>query len=80
MSMSWVWGEKKKPIKNVEVETKNIPKPRKDTRLSLRVEIDVNHPENIKAVAAVLDSKIQFIMNEGINVHSARIMSIDVQS
>ena len=80
MSLSWVWGEKKKPLKTAEVETINIPKPRKDTRLSIRVEVDINHPENITAVAALLDSKLQFIMTEGVNVHSARIMDIDVQS
>ena len=31
MAMNWVWGEKKKALKKVEVETINIPKPRKDT-------------------------------------------------
>jgi hypothetical protein len=80
MAMNWVWGEKKKALKKVEVETINIPKPKKDTRLSVRVEVDVNHPENVKAFSAILDSKIQFIMPEGVNVHSARIMDIDVQS
>jgi hypothetical protein len=80
MAMNWVWGEKKKALKEVEVETKNIAKPRKDTRLSVRLEIDVNHPENVTAFGAVLDSKIQFIMTEGVNVHTAKIMHIDVQS
>jgi len=80
MAMNWVWGEKKKALKTAEVETINIPQPKKDTRLSIRVEIDVNHPENVKAFAAVLDSKIQFVMPEGVNVHSARIMHIEVQS
>ena len=80
MAMNWVWGEKKKALKKVEVETINMPKPKKDTRLSVRVEVDVNHPENVKAFSAILDSKIQFIMPEGVNVHSARIMDIDVQS
>ena len=80
MAMNCVWGEKKKALKKVEVETIKIPKPKKDTRLSVRVEVDVNHPENVKAFSAILDSKIQFIMPEGVNVHSARIMDIDVQS
>lgn len=80
MTPGWIWGEKKKPLKKAEVETINIPKPRKDTRLSIRVEIDVNHPDNVTAFAAVLDSKIQFVMSEGVNVHSARIMNIDVLS
>jgi len=80
MAMNWVWGEKKKALKEVEVETTNIPRPRKDTRLSVRLEIDVNHPENVPAFGAVLDSKIQFIMVEGVNVHTAKIMHIDVQS
>ena len=80
MAMNWVWGEKKKALKEVEVETISVPKPRKDTRLSIRLEIDVNHPENVKAFGAVLDSRVQFIMPEGVNVHSARIMDIDVQS
>ena len=35
MAMSWVWGEKKKALKELEVKTKNIPKPKKDTRLSI---------------------------------------------
>jgi len=80
MSLSWVWGEKKKALKEAEVETINIPKPRKDTRLSIRVEVDVNHPENVTAFAAILDSRLQFVMPEGVNVHSAKIMDIDVQS
>ncbi len=80
MAMNWVWGEKKKALKEAEVETINIPRQRKDTRLSVRVEIDVNHPDNIEAFAAVLSSKLQFVMPEGVNVHSATIMDIDVQS
>ena len=80
MSLSWVWGEKKKALKEAEVETINIPKPRKDTRLSVRIEVDVNHPENVTAFAAMLDSRLQFVMPEGVNVHSAKIMDIDVQS
>ena len=80
MSLSWVWGEKKKALKEAEVETINIPKPRKDTRLSVRIEVDVNHPENVTAFAAILDSRLQFVMPEGVNVHSAKIMDIDVQS
>jgi hypothetical protein len=80
MAMNWVWGEKKKPLKKAEVETINIPSPRKETRLSIRVEIDVNHPETVTAFAAVLDSKLQFIMPESVNVHTAKIMNIDVLS
>ncbi len=80
MAMNWVWGEKKKPLKEIEVETVNIPKPRKDTRLSIRIEVDVNHPENIKAFGAIMNSQMQFIAPENVNIHSARIMDIDVQS
>lgn len=80
MAMNWVWGEKKKALKKLEVETINIPKPRKDTRLSIRIEVDVNHAENIKAAGAILNSQIQFIAPEGVNIHSAQIMDIDVQS
>ena len=75
-----VWGEKKKALKEVEVETINVPAPRKDTRLSIRIEVDVNHRNNVKAFAAILDSQLQFIAPEGVNIHSARIMDIDVQS
>ena len=78
--MNWVCGEKRKALKEIEVDTISVPKHRKDTRLSIRLEIDVNHPENVQAFGAVLDSKIQFIMTEGFNVHTARIMDIDVQS
>jgi hypothetical protein len=80
MAMNWVWGEKKKALKKLEVETINIPKPRKDTRLSIRIEVDVHHAENVKAFGAILNSQIQFIAPEGINIHSAKIMDIDVQS
>ena len=80
MAMNWVWGEKKKALKEIEVDTVNIAKPRKDTRLSIRIELDVNHPEDVAAFGAVLDAGIQFIMTEGVNAHSARIMDIDVQS
>jgi hypothetical protein len=80
MAMNWVWGEKKKALKEIEVDTVNIAKPRKDTRLSIRIELDVNHPEDVAAFGAVLDAGIQFIMPEGVNAHSARIMDIDVQS
>ncbi len=80
MAMNWVWGEKKKALKEVEVETVNVPSPRKDTRLSIRIEVDVNHSSNVKAFGAILDSQLQFIAPEGVNIHSARIMEIDVQS
>ncbi len=80
MAMNWVWGEKKKALKKIEVDTINIAKPRKDTRLSIRIELDVNHPEDVAAFGAVMDASIQFIMPEGVNAHSARIMDVDVQS
>ena len=80
MTMNRVWGEKKKALKEIEVDTVNIAKPRKDTRLSIRIELDVNHPEDVTAFGAVMDAGIQFIMTEGVNAHSARIMDIDVQS
>ena len=80
MAMNWVWGEKKKALKEIEVETVNVPKPRKDTRLFIRLEVDVNHPVSAPAFGAILNSKIQFLASEGINVHSARILDIDVQS
>ncbi len=80
MAINWVWGEKKKALKNLEVETVNIPKPKKDTRLSVRIQLDVTHPEDVGAVAAVVDSKLEFISTEGISFHSVKIMDIDVQS
>lgn len=80
MAMNWVWGEKKKALKELEVKTKNIPKPKKDTRLSIRVQLDVTHPEDMTSVAAVLNSKMEFLAPEGVNFHSVNIMDIDVQS
>jgi len=80
MAMSWVWGEKKKALKQLEVKTKNIPKPKKDTRLSIRVQLDVTHPEDMTSVAAILNSKMEFLAPEGVNFHSVNIMDVDVQS
>jgi len=80
MAMSWVWGEKKKALKELEVKTKNIPKPKKDTRLSIRVQLDVTHPEDMTSVAAILNSKMEFLAPEGVNFHSVNIMDVDVQS
>lgn len=80
MPWSWVWGEKKAPIKKVEVETVNTELPKSVTRLGVRVEIELEHPDHLSAFATVLDSKLQFVLPEGNTVKSGRITDIEVLS
>jgi|DEB0MinimDraft_3_1074331.scaffolds.fasta_scaffold226664_3 hypothetical protein len=80
MPWSWVWGEKKAPVKKVEVETVNTELPKTVTRIGVRVEIDLEHPTGLSAFATVLDSKLQFVLPDGNEVKSGSITDIEVLS
>ena len=80
MPWSWVWGEKKAPIKTVEVETLHTEVPKDTTRLSIRAEIELEHPSHLSAFATIVDSKLQFVLPDGNEVKSGSITHIEVLS
>lgn len=81
MSLGWIWGEKKKgQLKEAEVETINSPVLKKDTRVSVKLELNINHPIEKSLVSSLVDSKITFLLPDGFHVQSCRVQDIDILS
>ena len=80
MPWNWVWGEKKAPIKKIEVETINEDIPKKVTILGVKMHIALEHPLDKQPVAQMLDTSMQFLMKEGNTVQQAQITDVEVLS
>ena len=80
MAWSWVWGDKKPPVKKVEVETLNEDVPKRVTLVGVKMDIALEHPIDKNAVPVMLDAKMQFLLKEGNTVKEARITNIEVLS
>jgi len=81
MSLGWIWGEKKKgPLTEAEVETINAPTLKKDTRVAVKLELDINHPIEKTVLAPLIDSRITFTLPDGYHVQACRVQDIDILS
>ena len=80
MSWNWVWGDKKPEKKKVEVVTKSIPLERKDSKLSVTFEVDINHPVTMTGFGAINEAYITFHLPEGAEVKEASMTQVDVLS
>ena len=78
MSWNWVWGEKKEPKKKIKVETESIPLERKQSKLAVTFEVDVDHPVTMTGFGAINASYITFHMPEGATVKEASMVKVDV--
>jgi len=79
--MNWLWGDKKPdPVKESEVETINIAVLKKDTKVSVTAELEINHPIGEGVINPLAEAKIKFVLPEGYHIQSCRVSSIDVLS
>jgi len=80
MSWNWVWGDKTPEKKKVKVENKSIPLERKNTKLSVSFEVEVDHPITMTGFGAINEAYITFHLPEGAEVKEAAMTQVDVLS
>ena len=80
MSWDWVWGDKKPEKKKMKVENESIPLERKNTKLSVSFEVDVEHPITMTGFGAINEAYITFHLPEGAEVKEASLTQVDVLS
>ena len=75
--MSWIWGDKK-PEKAIEVKSSERPVEKVRQNVTMKINLNIEYPFNVDLVNEVTKAEITFDLPEGITLHNAKMLSLDL--
>ena len=78
--MKWLWSGYNKARKKMKVENISTPMPKKRSKVSVKLDLVVEHPYSSTGFSEIYDSTVQFVLTEHSDVIECNLTHLDILS